>query len=225
MTKITVVDNGHGMTEPEFLDYWMTIGTTNKQERAESRYFGRNVTGSKGVGRLSAQFLAHRLEILTAPKMNPTRQLRAHVNWDEAIDAGKLTEAEAYYKTEPRDLSFPMEKPHGTRVTMVNLKQAWNPDRIRNLGRQLWMIQSPIPRYGKLATEEIDSGDFRIRLNSTLPGVEDTFEQQMKAALQNYIAIISGELKREGDKNQGILLQFYSDQGSVTRKDSTQTHS
>ncbi|MDE0209399.1 MAG: ATP-binding protein [Boseongicola sp.] len=207
--EISVVDNGHGMTEPEFLDYWMTIGTTNKQERTESRYFGRNVTGSKGVGRLSAQFLAHRLEILTAPKSNPTQQLRAHVNWDEAIDAGKLTEAEAYYKTEPRDLSFPMEKPHGTRVTMVNLKQAWNPDRIRNLGRQLWMIQSPIPRYGKLATEETDPGDFRIKLNSTLPGIENTFERQMKAALQNYIAIISGELKRDGDKTKAFVTVLF----------------
>ena len=207
--EITVEDNGHGMTEPEFLDYWMTIGTTNKQERAESRYFGRNVTGSKGVGRLSAQFLARRLQILTAPKTNPTRQLRAHVNWDEAIDAGKLTEAEAYYKMEPRDLSFPMEKPHGTRVTMVNLKQAWNADRIRNLGRQLWMIQSPIPRYGKLATKESDPGDFRIKLNSAMPGIEDTFERQMKAALQNYIAIISGELKREGDKTKAFVTVLF----------------
>jgi hypothetical protein len=96
--EIVVTDNGHGMTEREFLDHWMTIGTRNKQERGASRDLGRSVTGSKGVGRLSAQFLAHELEIVTAPKDRPVKQLRALVNWDEAIEAGKLTEAEAFYK-------------------------------------------------------------------------------------------------------------------------------
>ena len=30
--EITVTDNGHGMTEDEFLKHWMTIGTRNKQK-------------------------------------------------------------------------------------------------------------------------------------------------------------------------------------------------
>lgn len=198
--EITVIDNGHGMAEDEFLTYWMTIGTRNKQERGESRYFGRSVTGSKGVGRLSAQFLAHQLEIVTVPKANSTRQLRAHVNWDEAIDAGKLTEAEALYRTEPLTLSFPKDRPHGTVVRMMNLKQLWKPEEIRDLGRQLWMIQSPIPRYGMLANKKAEPSEFQVHLTSSLPGIEDTFDQQMKAALDNYLAIVSGEIKREGDK-------------------------
>ena len=203
--EITVIDNGHGMIEQEFLAHWMTIGTRNKLERSESKYFRRNVTGSKGVGRLSAQFLAHRLEILTAPRANFTRQLRAHVNWDEAIDAGKLTEAEAHYGIEPRDLSFPREKPYGTRIAMMNLKQAWEPDGIRNLGRQIWMIQPPIPGYGMLANEGADPRGFQIRLTSSLPGIEKKFEWQMKAALKNYVAVISGELKREGDRTKAYV--------------------
>lgn len=196
--QIIVADNGHGMTETEFLTHWMTIGTRNKQERGVSRYFGRNVTGSKGVGRLSAQFLAHKLDIVTAPKANPTKQLRALVDWDQAIDAGKLTEAEAFYKMEARDLSFPAGKPHGTRVIMRGLKQRWTAEDIRDLGRQLWMIQSPIERYGVLKTEATDPNDFRIQLTSSSPMLTDTFERQMKAALDNYDAIITGELTRQG---------------------------
>ena len=138
--EIVVTDNGHGMTEREFLDHWMTIGTRNKQERGVSRDLGRSVTGSKGVGRLSAQFLAHELEIVTAPKDRPVKQLRALVNWDEAIDAGKLTEAEAFYKIEPRNISFPGGKPHGTRVVMRGSKQHWDGNEVKDLGRQLWMI-------------------------------------------------------------------------------------
>ena len=200
--KIIVTDNGHGMTETEFLDLWMTIGTPNKQDRNVSQYLGRNVTGSKGVGRLSAQFLAHELELITVPREKPTRQLRAIVDWDNAIDAGKLTEAEAFYKIEPRELSFPRGKPYGTQVTMRGLKQNWGSDDISDLGRQLWMLQSPIEKYGVLTKEHTDPDDFRIELTSALPGVEDTFDSQMKTALKNYIAVIHGELKRDGEITQ-----------------------
>ena len=147
--RITVTDDGHGMTEREFLDYWMTIGTRNKQDRAISRDLRRTVTGSKGVGRLSAQFLAHRLEIVTASKSDPARPLRATVDWDAAIDAGRLTEAEARYKTEHGEVSFAKHRPHGTSVTMTELKQGWDLEGIRELGRQLWMMQSPIPSFGR----------------------------------------------------------------------------
>ena len=209
--EITVIDNGHGMAKDEFLTYWMTIGTRNKQERGVSRYFGRSVTGSKGVGRLSAQFLAHQLEIVTAPQASPTHQLRAHVNWDEAIDAGKLTEAEALYRTEPLTLSFPKDKPHGTLVKMINLKQDWTPDDIRDLGRQLWMIQSPIPRYGMLVNKKTEPSEFEVHLTSSLPGIEDTFDRQMKAALDNYLAVVSGTIKRDGDKSKAhVKVAFRS---------------
>lgn len=200
--EIAVADNGHGMTEAEFLDYWMTIGTRNKQERDTSRGLRRRVTGSKGVGRLSAQFLAHRLEMVTTPESNDNRQLRAIVDWDAAIDAGTLTEAEAHYRIEPRDSRYPKQEHHGTRVIMTELKQRWSTEDIRYLGRQLWMIQSPIPRYGSLATRTADPDDFRIDLTSTLANVEDTFNQQMTAMLRNYMAEISGELRREGERTR-----------------------
>ena len=198
--KITVIDNGHGMTETEFLTHWMTIGTRNKQERGESRNFRRNVTGSKGVGRLSAQFLAHKLEILTVPKDKPTQQIRAVVDWDNAINAGNLTEAKVFYKTELRDSSFPNNKPSGTRVVMKDLKQTWDAETIQELGRQLWMIQSPITRYSVLKNEKLESDEFLIRMSSTIPILEDRFARQMTAALENYNAIISGELVRDGNK-------------------------
>ena len=194
--EIVVEDNGHGMTKTEFLNHWMTIGTRHKQDRGQSQYFGRNVTGSKGVGRLSAQFLAHKLEITTVPRKRHTRQLRALVDWDEAIEAGHLTEAEAFYRTEPRNRSFPNGKPYGTCVIMQELTQDWNERDIKDLGRQLWMMQSPIADYGTLATDEEDENEFQIELSSDIPGVEDAFDSQMKIALKSYIALISGNISR-----------------------------
>ena len=209
--EITVTDNGHGMTREEFLEHWMTIGTRHKQAHGHSVYFGRNVTGSKGVGRLSAQFLAHKLEIITVPRNLHVKQLRALVDWDEAIAAGRLTEAAAHYKVESRDLSFPRGKPYGTRVIMRGLKQNWGKQDIQYLGRQLWMMQTPIREYGDLANDHEDVNDFRIELSSGLPGVQDTFENQMKSALRNHTALITGKIDREeGRTTAHVEVKFRS---------------
>ena len=197
--KIIVTDNGHGMTEKDFLDYWMTIGTRNKQDRDTSRELRRRVTGSKGVGRLSAQFLARKLEIVTSPKPNENQQLRAIVDWDAATEVGALTEAEAHYRTESRSLSYPMKRAHGTQIAMTDLKQTWDAHEIRDLGRQLWMLQPPISRYGAFATRATDPDDFRIILRSDYADIEDTFDQQMKAILSNHMATISGNISRDGN--------------------------
>ena len=194
--KIIVEDNGHGMTKQEFLRHWMTIGTRHKQETGTSRLFKRQVTGSKGVGRLAAQFLAHRLEITTAPQASRYRQLVAKVDWDDAVEKSQLTEAQAHYRTQRRKAQFPKKKPHGTRILLKGLKQPWGEDEIQHLGRQIWMIQSPIPRYGRVVGTD-NPDEFRVDLRSQMVGLEDSFQSQMDAALHNYIAKISGELTRD----------------------------
>ena len=209
--EITVEDDGHGMTTREFLKHWMTIGTRHKQDAGTSRRFKRHVTGSKGVGRLAAQFLAHKLEITTVSEASPRCQLVADVDWDDAVDSGNLTEAEAHYRIEGRSADFPRGRPHGTRVVMRELKQPWTVDDIRDLGRQLWMIQSPIVRYGKLVRGNTDPEDFRVKLSSSLPRLKDTFQSQMRVALDNHIAIVSGELVRQGTKTHAnVNVSFRS---------------
>ena len=64
--KIEIIDNGQGMSFAEFQNYWMRIGSPHKQEKAHSRKFERPVTGSKGVGRLSVQFLASKMSLVTS---------------------------------------------------------------------------------------------------------------------------------------------------------------
>lgn len=197
--EIAVLDNGHGMTRQEFLQHWMTIGTRHKLETATSRRFKRQLTGSKGVGRLAAQFLAHRIEITTVPAASPDPQLVAKVDWDDAIEKGRLTEAQAHYRTVLRTARFPKKRSHGTRILLKGLKQSWAEDEIRDLGRQIWMIQSPMAEYGRIAGRKKDApDDFRVDLRSPVGGLEDTFHSQMDAALENYTARITGELTRNG---------------------------
>ena len=209
--EIVVEDNGHGMSEQEFLRYWMTIGTRHKQGTGTSRKFKRQVTGSKGVGRLAAQFLARELEMTTVPEAATRHQLVAEVDWDEAIQKGRLTEAEAHYWERQRSLAFPKMASHGTRIVLRGLKQPWMADDIRDLGRQLWMLQSPMGRYGRVAGERDAPDDFRVKLRSSMAGVEDAFEAQMRRALDNHMATVTGELVKQGGRTYAhVTVSFRS---------------
>lgn len=211
-SRIEVSDDGHGMTESEFLDYWMTVGTRHKQHADRSRKLGRRVTGSKGVGRLSAQFLAHRMQLLSTSE--GTRQrLHAFVDWESAIDKGNLTEAEAKYRVEASDPGlYPGRSTHGTLVILHDLKQTWNEEEISELGRQIWMLNSPIYLFGSNRRRGKDANDFRIVFKTDLPGVDEAFETQMTQALENYQAIIRGRIEREGDRNISLVSVEFEDE-------------
>lgn len=199
-TRITVSDNGHGMNEADFRDHWMTIGSTHKRERRTSRDLKRAITGSKGVGRLSAQFLAHKLQMITKSADEAT-SLHALVDWDEAVTAEKLTEAEAMYRREdPARTAFPAGSPTGTRVILERLNQSWEKEQVKELGRQLWMLNSPLPRFGNVTTGGRVAQDFEIVFDTSIPGFDDQFASQMRAAIDNYSAAIEGELRRENGR-------------------------
>ncbi|ESY48147.1 MULTISPECIES: ATP-binding protein [unclassified Mesorhizobium] len=210
--RIEVSDDGHGMTEKEFLDYWMTVGTRHKQHSEKSRTLGRRVTGSKGVGRLSAQFLAQRMQLLSTARGSRER-LHAFVDWETAIDTGSLTEAEALYRLEPSDPTlYPLASTHGTVVILHDLKQTWDEEEIRELGRQIWMLNSPIYLFGSNRRRRGDPNDFRIVFKTDLPGVDEAFETQLTQALDNFQAIIRGKIEREGRNNVSTVSVEFEDE-------------
>lgn len=61
--RIVVSDNGTGISQQVFLDQWMRLFTTHKIDQEYSYKFHRRLTGSKGIGRLSAQFLAREMTL------------------------------------------------------------------------------------------------------------------------------------------------------------------
>ena len=209
--RIEVSDDGHGMTEKEFLDYWMTVGTRHKQHSDRSRTLGRRVTGSKGVGRLSAQFLAQKMQLISTATGSRDR-LHAFVDWESAIDTGSLTEAEALYRVEASDPTlYPLSSTHGTVVILHGLKQTWNEEEIRELGRQIWMLNSPVYLFGSNRRRRGDPNDFRIVFKTDLPGVDEAFETQLTQALENYQAIIRARVERDGRRNVSLVTVEFDD--------------
>lgn len=182
--EITVRDNGHGMTFADFRDFWMRIGTTHKSDKRVSPGFSRQMTGSKGVGRLSVQFLAHRLELKTVSQENRESWIRAYVDWDKAVEARDLTSATVTYEihTDPP----PFE--HGTELRLEWLKQTWNEESLRELAREIWWLQPP---FRKDIASLPPAERFEIRFVGAEEAFQE-FQEQLDAVLRVQMARVVG---------------------------------
>lgn len=141
--RIEINDDGHGMALDEFRNYWMRIATTHKLEDRHSRKLKRPLTGSKGIGRLAAQFLAKDLTLETSAEPDPAQMLYAIVDWGKVEPGEDLQSVLVEYEHRPSEHIFPYNSATGTRITLSGLKEAWTPDRIRELGDELWRLRSP----------------------------------------------------------------------------------
>ena len=64
--RIRIIDDGTGMNFHAVQEYWMRIATTNKFKRDISPYYGRELTGAKGIGRFSCRRLGNKLTLITS---------------------------------------------------------------------------------------------------------------------------------------------------------------
>ena len=202
--RIEVRDNGHGMTFEEFKNFWMRIGTTHKSKK-RSKSLGRQLTGSKGVGRLAVQFLANKLTIRTVPKGDSDEWLEAKVNWEEAVKARELTKVNVEYEEYNRNQECPPFL-QGTSIILNGLKDSWGADAVGKLATEVWWLQPP---FGSSQSYQEDSKNrFRVDFQSTVE-YEETFENQMEAVKSIWIARLVG---KNVDGEVTFSLQFPGEQ-------------
>lgn len=192
--EITVVDDGHGMSEDDFLNYWMRIGTTHKVEEATSRILHRPLTGSKGIGRLAAQFLASELTLESASVDDPTKSLWAFVDWSTAVAGANLSTVNVAWEIQSTLPAYAAGSRSGTRIRLNKLKSEWNADALRTLGDDVWMLRSPFKKpaqAGKTRSPE----DFLIEIEAPeIAGAREAFDERLKTVFSNWRARIRGKL-------------------------------
>ena len=203
--EIQVCDDGHGLTFSEFRDFWMRIGTTNKQTQQVSRHYERPLTGSKGIGRLAVQFLGKEVQIVTTSSSARAKRVYAVVDWEEATEAGELTEAVARYQTSDATEKYANGSKTGTKIILKTLNHDWSYDEydkqtpIRALAREVWMLQPPFAHA--VDVEEGSAEDFRVDLLSEDERMEAAFRSQLRQVLEVWDAKIQGEI-RDGRKRK-----------------------
>ena len=210
--QIVISDNGTGISEQVFLDYWMRLFTTHKIEQGTSDKFLRPLTGSKGIGRLSAQFLAHEmtLESTSLPDGdNPL--LWAFIDWDSAKRGERLETVEVLW--EPRDdpPHYPAESQTGTQITLKRLKNLWDRDAIEALGKALWTLRSPFKQLTKDTRSTKDAFEIAIEAPG-ITGAKAAFNATLQKVLSNWQARVQGNLENGRSGNQAtISVDFRAD--------------
>lgn len=201
--RLEVWDNGHGMDFEAFRDYWMRIGSPHKETQGTSRRFGRPLTGSKGVGRLSVQFLARQLELRTRTR-GMQSELVARVDWDAAVSSKELTKATATWRRAQRNTTFPGRSSTGTAIILSDLNQDWTSEEFEDLARELWPLQPPFktPRSRKARK----TATFSVELEHPNVLAMASFQRIMGIVLTLWHARLVGKLVRNPSEKPKLQL-------------------
>lgn len=194
--KITVLDNGFGMSEETIENSWLEIGTDSKRkDRDVSRAkCGRLPLGEKGVGRLAIQKLGNHVRIFT--KELNSNEYEFSIDWVKLINSGKYLEGGLVVDV---DTNSPPKVfgSSGTLIEITELYRAeWSRREIRDLYRLVTSLNNPF--------DEVSS--FKVELK--IPGREHeiadlpTLQQMLDAAIWKF----------EFDLNEkdGLLAWKYS---------------
>jgi signal transduction histidine kinase len=192
--QIVVSDDGDGMSETEFRNYWMRIGTTHKIDERLSKSLGRPMTGSKGIGRLSVQYLADQMILESSCAAQPGNHLYVIIDWRSVVRGAHLDTVNVQWDIVPGTPQFPGGHPTGARLTLTTLKSRWDADALESLGREVWMLRSPFRRSAKAPVSRRRE-DFQIEIEApAVVGARDAFDKVMETLFSNWKARIRGSL-------------------------------
>lgn len=206
--EIVVSDDGVGMSSDDFVKYWMRLGTTHKVEEGRTKK-GRLLTGSKGIGRLSAQFLAAELTLESTAGPAQNESVYAIVDWRNVVRGSDLSRVRVdwdYLSQLPR---YPNGSATGTRIVLGTLKTPWNADALRALGDDVWMLRSPF-RSTKGTPRDGSAQDFEIEIEAPdIADARDAFDDRFRKVFAQWKARITGKLENgRGGGTASVSVEF-----------------
>ena len=185
--KITIEDDGCGMTADIIRDAWAVIATPYKQKKPFVEKNGkiRRVSGNKGLGRFSAARLGRYLKIIT--KSNNAETITALIDWKNFANAEEMGDCKF-------SISFGEEDGHigqtGTYIEITDLYSIWEEKKIEELKNSLSRLLSPFNV----------TDDFSITLNYAGNLFDrETFSIQPQEFIQKPTYSIKGDVTANGD--------------------------
>lgn len=157
---IYIIDNGEGMEQKIVEDYWMQIGTGNK-EQVHLSDNKRVKTGAKGIGRFALDRLGVHTEMWTLSKKTSNgKGLLWRMNWEQFDDLQKtISEIEAELSVVSLNLKDKIKEllgigfdykeiedfvfEHGMILKISNLKDEWYTEDINNVFSSLEALIPP----------------------------------------------------------------------------------
>jgi len=213
-SSIVIEDDGHGMTENEFLKLWMTVGTSNKIKNSKSRIYKRDISGSKGVGRFAVRFLGDMLDFESVAEVDGVRtKIEAVFDWNKIDIQPDLDKVKIKY-----EIQTGVDDPLGTRLSISKLKNtddfSHSVDRVKT---NLLGLESPLePIINDLNIElvkkiESDPGfnffDKKDELN------EVQTNSTASEVLKSYVA--RAEVRYNAAKGELLVIPYHKDKENL----------
>lgn len=190
LSKVTITDDGIGMDLNTVENAWLVIGTDNKKKQLEHPSTDRLPLGEKGIGRLGVHKLGRKIRVQTHKYGH--NEVLIDIDWTKLANAQSIDDFPIQI-TEHVLSSLPM--PHGTKITISDLKGEWNRRKLRNVYRDLASLNSPF-------NERTDSFVVKVKSNTNvfegLPPIADILK----------VAMYRGHCIIEGNEVKDFCYQF-----------------
>ena len=139
---LSIADNGKGMSKDDLINKWLFVAYSAKSDGTEDKSyrskFKRHYAGSKGIGRLSCDRLAHNLTLTTRSKETAKTEV-LYVDW-RTFELDKHKEFDTIdipHETLDAIPKFPLDFSTGTILEFKDLHHLWNHDEIKHLRKSL----------------------------------------------------------------------------------------
>ncbi|WP_323905776.1 sensor histidine kinase [Aeromonas caviae] len=188
--KITIIDNGNGMTKDALINGFMRISTSDKEENPISPKFERPRAGRKGIGRFSAQKIGDKLTIITRTSSEEPYNI-VTINWNDYSSKKNLISISNSIEESFEYQGF--EK--GTKLVISETKEVWDSSNLVTTYKYICSIIKASPSRNKSGV--IDPG-FRpaFYIGSPTTGIRIISEDT--ELLSEADAIIEANINEEG---------------------------
>lgn len=191
--RLTIDDNGLGMTRQQLIDGFMRLSSADKIHNPTSERYKRIRAGKKGIGRFATQRLGDKLTIITQTLSSPTA-LQVIIDWEDfATDKDLISVSNSITE-------IPKTKEEGTTLIIGTLREGWSDAMIKRVYRYTSELLQPFPLSETKIREresKIDPGfksSYFREIEGELIGIVD----EQTAFYQHALAEITGYVLDDG---------------------------
>ncbi|WP_430809487.1 MULTISPECIES: sensor histidine kinase [unclassified Carboxylicivirga] len=200
--RLTIIDNGHGMTRDQLIFGFMKISSSDKIHNPKSPRYNRTRAGQKGIGRFATHRLGNYLTIISQTKEN-SEAIKVEIDWaDYKIDQDiNLISNKLEW--------IPKDRLEGTIIIIDDLRDIWSEGMLKRAFRYVSELLQPYP-LSELVKENTKEPGFKA---SFYQGNIDNAEPivDVNSEFYNYAtAIIEGYVDSVGDGYYSLSSTYFN---------------
>jgi anti-sigma regulatory factor (Ser/Thr protein kinase) len=146
--KITIEDNGDGMSLDIVKNCWMEPGTDFKEKKLKDMIdnkkrssLNRLPMGEKGIGRFGVHKLGDKITLIT--RSEGEDEVKLQVDWNTFNSNKYLSDVPIDITKSTPTIKYLNNKPTGTKIIIEKLKATWTRGKVRELQRSITSLNSP----------------------------------------------------------------------------------